>query len=173
MVPFSRRSPKMAGPKCPRCSQVITPEDTPAFDANRIIHLDCERPRGLSREERVLLFKYCFQHAVVECPSCAQDFRPNELGTDLVADRSHLCPRCRVDLTERVREHLYDCTRLPAAVRSLAREARAAARRLVKASQQESDPADVLMRETEAAIAALRETIGREVVGGPGDADDG
>lgn len=29
-----------------------------------------------------------FDHAVAECPKCMQDFRQNELGTDLVAYRS-------------------------------------------------------------------------------------
>jgi hypothetical protein len=54
---------------------------------------------------------------------------------------------------------------LPGEVRRRAREARAAAQRLVKNSHQLSDRADVLMREAEAAIAALRETM-RRVAGG-------
>ena len=107
-----------------------------------------------------LLFKYCFDHAVAECASCSQDFRQQELASDLLGYRTNLCPRCRMDLTERLREHLYDCSMLPGEVRWRAREARAAARRLVKESQV-SDQADVLMREAEAAIAALRETMQR------------
>ena len=48
---------------------------------------------------------------------------------------------------------------LPAEMRQRAREARDAARRLVKHSGELQDNADVLMREAEAAVAALRETI--------------
>jgi len=140
---------------------VLSPDDTLAFDGNRVVHLDCGRPRGLSREERALLFRYCFAHEVVSCPRCAQDFRQSELAADLVGTRTHLCPRCRMDLTERLREHLYGCALLPGEVRRSAREARAAARRLVKQSHELSDRADVLMREAEAAIAALRETMKR------------
>jgi len=66
-----------------------------------------------------------------------------------------------MDLTERLREHLYGCALLPGEVRRSARVARAAARRLVKQSHELSDRADVLMREAEAAIAALRETMKR------------
>jgi hypothetical protein len=154
----------MAESKCSRCRQLLTPDDTIAFDGNRVVHLDCERPRGLSREERALLFKYCFDHAVVACPPCAQDFRQNELAADLVGNRTHLCPRCRMDLTERVREHLYGCALLPGEVRWSANEARAAARRLVN-DDQLHDQADVLMREAKAAIATLRETMRRTTWG--------
>jgi len=143
--------------KCSRCLQLITADDTLAFEGHQILHLDCRRPRDLGPEERALLFRYCFDHAVAECPTCGQDFRQQELGADLVGDRSHLCPRCRIDLTDRLREHLYGCTLLPGEVRRRAREARAASRRLVK----ERQPSDhnILMREAEAAIAALRETM--------------
>jgi hypothetical protein len=48
---------------------------------------------------------------------------------------------------------------LPAEMRQRAREARDAARRLGKHSCELRDNADVLMREAEAAVAALRETI--------------
>jgi hypothetical protein len=92
-----------------------------------------------------------------------------------VGNRRRLCPRCRVDLTDRLRGHLYNCARLPGAVRHRAREARAAAQRLVKHSQQNIDRADVLARESEtlisernllinearAALDALRETMRR------------
>ena len=150
----------MTQPKCPRCLQVVSREDTVVVDGGQLTHCDCRRPRGLSPEEGALLFKYCFDHAVAECASCSQDFRQQELASDLLGYRTNLCPRCRMDLTERLREHLYDCSMLPGEVRWRAREARAAARRLVKESQV-SDQADVLMREAEAAIAALRETMQR------------
>jgi len=48
---------------------------------------------------------------------------------------------------------------LPAELREQAQQVRDAARRLVKESHQLSDRAEVLMRETEAAVAALRETM--------------
>jgi hypothetical protein len=48
---------------------------------------------------------------------------------------------------------------LPVAVRRTAQAAREAARSLVKQSQQLSDAADVLLREAEAALYALRDTI--------------
>lgn len=149
---------RMTQPKCPRCLQMVSGEDTVVFDGGQLMHLDCRRPRNLSREERALLFKYCFDHAVVECTRCVQDFRQSELATDLVGSRTHLCPRCRVDLTEQLRKHLYNCLMLPREVRRKGRAARAAVRRLVKESQL-SDQADMLMREAEAAIAALRETM--------------
>jgi hypothetical protein len=50
---------------------------------------------------------------------------------------------------------------LPAKVRRRAQEVRDSAHRLVKESSQLHDQADVLMREAEAAIEALRETMQR------------
>src|SRR5262249_59942295 len=73
-----------AQPKCSRCLQLITADDTLAFEGHQILHLDCRRPRDLSPEERALLFRYCFDHAVAECPTCGQDFRQADLGADLV-----------------------------------------------------------------------------------------
>jgi hypothetical protein len=48
-------------------------------------------------------------------------------------------------------------------IRLRAREAREAERRLVKESAQSCDLADVLMREAETALAALRQTMRRTV----------
>jgi len=165
----------MIPPKCPRCQQSITVGDTLTFDGNSILHLDCRRPRDLSREERALLFMYCFDHAVAACTACAKTYRQTELGSDMIGNRSHLCPTCREDLTETMRQHLYGCGKLPDNVSARAREAREAAQRLIKASQQAIDRADVLMREAEAglledrkllqnaraAFAALREAMGQ------------
>jgi hypothetical protein len=146
----------MTQPKCPRCLQLLGLDDTLVFDGDQFYHLDCARPRDLSPEERVVLFRYCFDHAVAACGKCGQDFRQAELAADLFSSRTNLCPRCRVDLTERLREHVYNCALLPSEVRRRAREARAAAKRLVKESQQVSDRADVLAREAEATLAANR-----------------
>lgn len=147
--------------KCPRCEQGISLDDTVQFRGDRVVHLDCQRPRDLSREERILLFRYCWGHAVAKCPACAQSFRQHQLGADLLGHRSHLCPRCRTDLTEGLRGHLYACTELPAEVRWRAQEVRDAGRRLAKRGSQLPDHADVLMHDAEAAVAALRETMQR------------
>jgi hypothetical protein len=45
--------------KCPRCGRAISTNDTVAFNGNRIFHLDCDRPRDLNYEERVLLYQFC------------------------------------------------------------------------------------------------------------------
>jgi len=152
----------MTQSKCPQCLQVISPDDSVRVSGRRVVHLDCQRPRHLTREERVLLFRYCWGHAVAKCPSCAQSLiRRQELASGLLDNRTHFCPRCRTDLTESIRGHLYGCVTLPAEIRQRAQEARHAACRLVKESQQLTDRADVLMREAEAAVAALRETMQR------------
>ena len=140
---------------CPRCSQVLAPEDTIDRDAHGVVHLDCRRPRRLSFEERALLYQYCWDHTVGECVSCNRGFRPDELLAGLVGD-TDLCPQCRKDLTDSVRAHVYRCAMLPAEVRRRAQETRAAAQKLVKESGQLRDEADVLMREAEVAVAALR-----------------
>jgi hypothetical protein len=149
----------MPEPKCRRCSRFIVTSDTIAFDGNRIVHLDCERPRELNYEERVLLYQFCWDHAVADCGACRKGFRQYELAADLFGHRNHLCPKCRVDLTPSLRSHLYDCALVPKDVRARAVDAREAARRLVKEAAELSDRADVLMREAEAATAALRATM--------------
>jgi len=152
---------QMTQPICPRCRRSIAESDTITFDGDRIFHLDCRKPRDLSHEERALLFKYCFSHAVATCPDCKQSFRQQELGSDLLGNRTHLCAHCRVDLTDGVRAHLYACAILPETVRRKAREAREAAQRLIKERDRLTSEAFVLIAEAEAAIAALRETMRR------------
>lgn len=149
----------MAGRKCPRCEQLITPGDPLALKGNQIFHLDCQRPHNLSREERMLLFRYCWHHVVAKCSACDQNFRQHQLGADLLAHRAYLCPRCRADLTESLRGHLYACDTLPEEMRLRAREARDAAWRIVT----DGNGGDEAMREAEAAIAVLRETMQRTV----------
>ena len=137
----------------------MSSDDTIAFDGPQILHVDCRRPRDLSHEERALLFKYCFGHSVVECATCRQSFRQQELGSDLLGNRTHLCPRCRGDLTETLRTHLYSCEMLPRAVRLRAQEVREASQKLIRESARLSPVAFTLLAEAEAAIAALRETM--------------
>jgi hypothetical protein len=148
----------MPASTCTRCLQVISPEDTIQLTSRGMIHVNCRIPRDLSPEERALLFRFCWDHAVAKCAACARSFRQTELGADFLGKRAHLCPRCRVDLTESVRGHLYSCTMLPEEVHLRAREARDATSKLIRQSHQ-TDRADVLMREAEAAIAALRDTM--------------
>ena len=140
--------------QCHRCKQAVLADETISVDGDDMVHLDCRRPRDLSHEERALLFKYCFDHRVAECGRCAKSFRQQELASDLVGDRTHLCPICRADLIEAVRAHLYGCAMLPAEVRARAREAREATRKLIKRSQEIASRADILMREAEAAVGA-------------------
>jgi hypothetical protein len=83
---------------CPTCSKVISPEDTFIFDSGRLSHLDCRRPRVLSSEERVVLFRFCSEHTVAECESCAKSYRITELASDLFSGRENICPQCRADL---------------------------------------------------------------------------
>ena len=64
-----------------------------------------------------------------------------------------------MDLTASVRGHLYSCTMLPEEVDLRAREARDATSTLIRKNYQAAGGADVLMREAEAAIAALRDTM--------------
>src|SRR5262245_43351458 len=144
----------MTQPRCPRCQAAISQDDTIRLSGCSVAHLDCQRPRDLSREERILLFRYCWEHVVAKCVACDRSFKQHQLGVDLLAHRSYLCPRCRTDLTESLRGHLYSCAMLPDEVRRRAQEAREAARRLVKDSAQLRDQAEVLMREMEASLAA-------------------
>jgi hypothetical protein len=116
--------------------------------------LECRRPNGLTANERALLFVYCFNHALARCLSCDASFRFTELAADPLGSRTNLCPRCRKDLTEHIRAHLYRCTIVPADVRLAAQRVREAAQRLVKQSRELRDKSDVMMRETEAALYA-------------------
>jgi len=147
---------------CPQCSRMISQEDTIVFGSGRLGHLDCRRPRVVSAEERTLALLYCHDHEVAECSTCMRRFRLRELvSQDQFGVRLYACPWCHTDLTDAIRAHLYGCAMLPVEVRRRAQEARAAARRLVKQSQHLRDNADVLIREAEAALHALRATLRR------------
>ena len=79
------------------------------FGPGRLSHLDCQQPRLLSAEERALLSAYCRDHPVGKCIACAGDFKLSELALDVLGFLRYLCPRCRRDLTDSVRTHLYGC----------------------------------------------------------------
>ncbi len=157
----ARPGETVAEPKCPRCLQSIKSNDTIAFEDGRIVHLDCRRPFELHYEERALLFMFCWGHPVAACTACNQSFRQHELGNDLFDHRTHLCPRCRTDLTVNSREHLFSCELVPAELRSRVEGARDAARRLITQRRERSNQADVLLHEAESAIGALREAMKR------------
>jgi hypothetical protein len=102
-----------------------------------VSHVECTRPRALTPDERHLLFVYCSDHVVAQCLSCGLSFRMTELAADpLGGGRTNLCPRCRKDLTENVRAHLYGCAKLSAEVRLRAHALREAAQRLVRQTQE-------------------------------------
>lgn len=153
--------------RCSKCSEPIAISDVVETYDGRLAHVDCKRPHALTPEERALLFVYCSDHYVAHCLGCDIRFRIAELAADPLFGRTNLCPRCRRDLTESARAHLYSCALLPAEVRQRAREVREAAQHLVKQSQQLRDKADVLIREAEAALFAtqhrLRDVMSRRV----------
>jgi hypothetical protein len=68
-----------------------------------------------------------------------------ELAADPLDSRTNMCPRCRKDLTENVRTHLYGCAMLPSEVRLRVQAVRDAAQRLVKQSQELVDNAGILI----------------------------
>jgi hypothetical protein len=145
--------------------QVISPDETVELDGTRVVHFDCRRPRSLSREERVLLARYCSDHAVGRCASCSLSYRQHQLVSDVFGHDTRLCPRCRKDLTDSVRSHLYACTMLPAEVRGRARGVRRVALGLVTLGSELRDGADLLAREAEVVIVALRTSMSESAAG--------
>jgi hypothetical protein len=152
--------------QCSKCSQPIALTDIIESHDGRLSHVDCKRPKVLTPEERALVFVYCSGHVVARCPVCDVSFRYNELAAEMVGgSRTNMCLRCRRDLTEAVRAHLFRCALLPADVRLLARAVREAAQCLVKESQELRDRSDVLIRESETTLfkrqRALRQAMSR------------
>ena len=138
--------------KCPKCGQLIGLGDIIESSNGHLSHVDCTRPRTLTADERHLLFVYCWDHIVAQCLSCSLSFRMTELAADALSSRTNMCPRCRKDLTENVRTHLYGCAMLPTEILLKAQRVREAAQRLVKQSQELVENADVRIREAEAAL---------------------
>ena len=132
--------------KCSKCGQLIALSDIIESSDGRLSHVECARPRTLTADERHLLFVYCRDHIVAQCLSCGLSFRLMELAADPLGGRTNICPRCRKDLTENVRTHLYGCAKLPAEVRLRAQALREAAQRLVRQSQELVENADVRIR---------------------------
>ena len=155
--------------KCSKCGQLIAVTDIIESNNGHLSHIDCKRPQVLTPEERALVFVYCPGHVVARCPACDISFRYTELAADILGgSRTNMCPRCRRELTEAVRAHLFRCAMLPSEIRLRAQAVREAAQRLVKEIQQLSDRSDVLIREAESALLekqrALREAMSKRTV---------
>jgi hypothetical protein len=145
--------------KCSQCSEPISVNDIFEASHGRLSHLDCSRRRGLTPDERQLLFVYCSDHVVAQCLSCGLSFRMMELAADPLDGRTNICPRCRKDLTENVRAHLYGCPAPPSEIQLAAQTVRDAAQHLITQNQQLADNLDVLIREGEAALFAAQQTL--------------
>jgi hypothetical protein len=145
--------------KCSKCGQFIALSDIVKSSNGLLSHVDCKRPRSLTAEERHLLFVYCSDHAVAQCLACGLSFRMMELAADPLDSRTNMCPRCRKDLTENIRTHLYGCAMLPSELRLRAQAVRDAAQHLVKQSQELVDNADTLIRDAEAALFGAQQAL--------------
>jgi len=145
--------------QCSKCSRPIALTDIIESRMGRLSHLDCKRPHTLTAEERALVFVYCSVHAVARCLSCDVSFRFTELAADVLGGQTNLCPRCRRDLTENVRSHLYRSAALPSEVQLAAQAVRETAQRLLKHSHQAMDRSDVLMRGAEAALFESQKSL--------------
>ena len=146
---------------CTKCGRPITLTDVIESSAGRLSHLDCARAQGLTPEERALLFVYCSDHDVAKCLPCGLEFPMMKLAADPLGGRTNLCPRCRTDLTESVRAHLFSCPTLPAEIRRRTQEVREAAQVLVKRSRQRVDKSDALIREAEAHLLERQQALHR------------
>jgi len=150
----------MRPPECPQCLRTILPEDTIVFGSwpSRSLRLS-----SASCTERRRAHDALYElphHPLAACVRCAERFHLRDVASiDLRGVRAYSCPWCHTDPTDSIRVHLYGCAMLPAEVLERARQAREAARQLVKNRLQRRDHADVLMRETEAAVHALRRAI--------------
>ena len=145
--------------KCSKCSQPIALNDIIESTDGRLSHVDCMRPSNLTSAERQLIYVYCFDHVVAECLACNVTYRWQQLSADATTGRTNMCPRCRQDLTDSIRAHLYGCAMAPPEVRRRARKVRQAARRLVKESQQLRDTSDVILRQLEAALFERQQAL--------------
>ncbi len=63
----------------------------------------------LTLRERALIFRACWEHPVANCARCGGSFRSIELAVGTFVSFSTLCPTCRLDLTDSMREHLIAC----------------------------------------------------------------
>src|SRR5947199_10654866 len=85
----------------------------------------------LTLRERALIFRACWEHPVASCARCRRSFRSVELAGHISRALSTLCPTCRLDLTDSMREHLIACV---VAAGLDAQNVRAEAKALVEAT---------------------------------------
>lgn len=155
---------------CSKCSRPIALTDVIELFEGHPAHVDCKRAQGLTPEERTVLFVFCSSHPVAHCLPCGQHYRFTELAADILGGgRTNLCPRCRRDLTEGVRAHVFSCVLLPSELRQRTQHVRDAAQILIKRSQGLYDRSDGLIREAEAHLLesqrALRAAMARRQMG--------
>jgi len=63
----------------------------------------------LTTAERALLFRACWDHPVARCARCGGSFSTGELAANVIGGLDSLCPSCRIDLTQSIRDHLIAC----------------------------------------------------------------
>ena len=101
-----------------------------------------------------MIFQACWNHPVAVCEQCGGSFKLHELAADFFRRLSHLCPRCRIDLTHAAREHLISCAEAAHLdAENVVAEARALRETSVmirKDAQQQRDTAQRLRAEAEA-----------------------
>jgi hypothetical protein len=137
---------------CSKCSMPIALSDIITSHNGHLSHVDCKRLRVLRLEERTLISLYCSEHVVARCRACDVDYRYAELAADLWGgSRTNMCPRCRQDLTEAVRAHVFRCVMLPVEIKNKIQVLSAAAQSLVKESRQLRDRSGVLIGQAKAA----------------------
>ena len=123
----------MRPPECPQCLRTILPEDTIVFGSwpSRSLRLS-----SASCTERRRAHDALYElphHPLAACVRCAERFHLRDVASiDLRGVRAYSCPWCHTDPTDSIRVHLYGCAMLPAEVLERARQAREAARQLVK-----------------------------------------
>lgn len=144
---------------CFKCSQPIALADVVELSEGHLSHVDCVRHSTLTSAERQLIFTYCWEHDVAECPGCGIRFRFWQLGADVIGKRTNMCPRCGRELTDGIRTHLYSCAMTPTEVRRRAQDVRGAAQMLIKESQQLRDTSDVLIRQAEATLFERQQAL--------------
>jgi hypothetical protein len=132
----------MRPPECPQCLRTILPEDTIVFGSwpSRSLRLS-----SASCTERRRAHDALYElphHPLAACVRCAERFHLRDVASiDLRGVRAYSCPWCHTDPTDSIRVHLYGCAMLPAEVLERARQAREAARQLVKNRLQRRDHA--------------------------------
>ena len=132
--------------------QVLEDLPTQSFFDATMLHL-----------ERVLLFRYCWGHQL-QCPACGESCRVFEVNSGrFERNKRTSCVRCRADLMESVRGHLYACPSSPEGLRDAAQEARANMRNLLKQVRELRHHGGVLPHQAEAAEIELRDALKQSV----------